>query len=523
MKRAVLWLLAALALPLFAAPRPKLIVLIVAEQFRPEYLERLRPAFGPGGFNRLLKGGAVFRECRYEHLATFPASGAAVLATGAYPERHGIVGEYWYDRKTRRVVRAAEDLNTTLAGSPLGTRVPGASPHHLAVPTLADELRLASGGRGGRTVSISLRDQTAVMLGGFRPAGCYWMDDAARFVTSSYYRDTLPSWAAAFQQGHQALRYRGRPWKALDGPESAPPLRVLDGQGADGVRDFLATYLASPLALEDQFDFARETVESEGLGNERAPDLLVLSLSSLYLLGLETGADSPLVRDMVLRLDRKLEEFFIWLDARLGPEQTWIVFTATQGLPSLTETLKVEGLPAGRVAGEQIVQAVNTRLAALFGRGSYVEKYIFPSLYLRPESVPPERFPDLARAAGEAALNVAGVAAYRAVPAGPGVLTPEAAALFARSLFPGRSGDVVLAYQPNYGERYGEGRGVSTGSYYGYDTRVPLLLYGAAFRAQTFDRPVQPIDLAATLAAALDIAPPAASTGRVLVEALKER
>jgi hypothetical protein len=108
-------------------------------------------------------------------------------------------------------------------------------------------------------------------------------------------------------------------------------------------------------------------------------------------------------------------------------------------------------IPAGRVAGEQVALAVNTRLTALFGKNSYVEKYVFPSLYLRTESVPPERFPDLARAAGEAALNVAGVAGYRAVPAGPGGLTPESAALFARSLFPGRSGDVVLAYQPNSG------------------------------------------------------------------------
>jgi hypothetical protein len=361
------------------------------------------------------------------------------------------------------------------------------------------------------------------MLGGFKAAGCYWMDEAARFITSSFYRDTLPGWAASFQEAHPALRFRGRPWKALEAPEAAPPLRMIDGQGAEGVRDFLATFLASPLAMEEQFDFARQAVESENLGRGRSTDLLVLSLSSLYLLGVEVGADSPLVRDMVLRLDRKMEEFFSWIDERVGADETWIVFTATQGLASLPETLQVEGVPTGRVPGEEIVRAVNARLSSALGRGSYVDRYVFPSLYLRREALADNPLPEVARRAGEAVLTVPGVAGYLAPSAGPGVLTPESAALFARSLFPGRSGDLVLAYQPYYCERYGNGRGVSTGSYYAYDTRVPLLLYGPAFRAQTFEQPVQPIDLAATLAAALEIAPPAAASGRALTKALKER
>jgi predicted AlkP superfamily pyrophosphatase or phosphodiesterase len=483
----------ALAAALAAAPRPKLLVLIVAEQCRADYLEH------SGGFRKLLSGGAWFRECRYEYAATYPASGAAVLATGAYPERNGIVAEQWYDRRAKRVVRASEDLAAPSVSSP----------RRLVGTTLADQMRLA--GRS-RAVSISLRDQTAVMLGGRRPAGCYWMDAAGRFVSSPYYSDPLPAWANKFVQDRPALRLRGRPWRALDARDDAPPLRVIDGPR---IEDFLATYLASPLAVDEQFDFARETVAAEELGQGPGTDLLALSISSLYLLGLETGADSPLVRDIMARLDRRVEEFVSWLEQRLGAGNVWVVFTATQGLAESPGALEASGIPTGRIAGEQIAGAVNARLGELFGRANYVEKFVFPSLYLRPEAIGALRAEDVSRVAGEAALGVHGVADYWGA-------DRTGDRRLARGRFPGRSGDLLLVYQPYFWERYGDARGLTTGSYYAYDARVPLVLYGPAFRHRAFAQPVEAVDLAPTLAAALKIAPPSSTTGRVLVEALEE-
>jgi len=507
------------------AAGPKLVVLMVAEQFRPDYLDRYRASFSAGGFNRLWKGGAVFRRCRYEYLATFPASGAAVLATGAYPEHNGIVAEHWYDRRLRRVVSAVEDPEQALVGSDRPSR-PAASPRNLVGTTLADQWRLATGGRS-RAVSISLRDQTAALLAGFRPAGCYWLDGAGRFVTSTYYAQALPEWVTAFHKTHPALRLRGQVWKALGALDSAPPLRRIDGEGAGGLRDFFLNYLASPLAIEEQFQFARQAVIGEQLGQGPAGDLLTLSLSSLYLLGLEAGADSPLMRDMVARLDRHVEEFLKFLDDRLGAGNYWVAFTATQGVMELPETVEAEGIRGGRVAGENVAAAVNARLSEAFGPDSYVEKYLFPSLYLRREAARKvagkERTPaaELARLAGEAALAVTGVAGYFAPRGGASFASPESAALLARSAYPERSGDLLIAYQPYYSERYGDGRGVSPGSFYSYDAQVPLILYGPAFRAGVFDGPASPADLAPTLAAALEIPPPSSATGRPLVEALK--
>lgn len=492
------------------APRPKLTVLLVAEQFRPDYLDRHRPSFSNGGFNRLLKGGAVFRQCRHAYMATFPASGAAVIATGAYPELTGIVAERWYDRRNRRVVSAVEDSDYVLIGSDQPRRT-GASPRNLMATTLADQLRLATGGRS-RVVSISLRDQTAVLLGGLKPAGCYWLDETGRFVTSSYYRESLPSWVVEFEKSHPASRFQGRAWKALDAKEPAPPLRLIDRKEA---------YLASPFAVDEEFDLAREAIVAEHLGQGSASDLLVLSLSSLYFLGIETGADSPLMRDLILRLDRRLEDFLSWLDARLGADNVWIVFTATQGLAESPEALHPRGIPAGRVSGEEIAAAVNARLTAAYGRDQYVERYVFPSLYLRREVV--ERLPDAPRLAGEAALSVPGVAGYLVPNGAASFQTPETIRPVARSWMQDRAGDVLIAYLPFHTELFADGRGVSPGSFYSYDTRVPLVLYGAAFRAQVFERPVSPADVAPTLAAALEIPPPSSSTGQVLAQAFKDR
>jgi len=504
------------------AARPKLLVWIVAEQFRPDYLERYRGWFSAGGFNRLLNGGAVFRQCRYEYLSTFPASGAAVLAAGAYPERNGIVAEYWYDREARRVVRAVEDPRHEIVGAGPPRR-PGASSHRLAAPTLPDQLRLATGGRS-RTVSISLRDQTAVLFAGRRPSGCYWPDETARWVTSTACAAEMPSWAAEFNRSRSALRFRGQPWRAHGVKDSAPPLRLLDGEGARGLEDFFAVYRASPFALEEQFDFARAALDGETLGRGDSTDQLVLSLSSLYLLGLETGADSPLLRDLVVRLDRKLEEFLAALDSRLGANNFWVVFTATQGLSELAEAVEPNGIPAGRVRGEELAAAVNARLSAALGRDSYVEKYVYPFLYLRRGVLEKlgARAAEAVELAGEAARGLPGVAAYYPPSRGAG-LSPETAAPFARSIYPGRSGDLLIAYQPYFSERHGEGRGVATGSWYSYDTHVPLVFYGPPFRAQVFERLVSPADVAPTLAAALEIAAPASTTGRPLAEALKDR
>ena len=502
-------LLPAIGLHATAFPRSNLVVLIVAEQFRADYLDLYGPSFSTGGFRRLLSEGSVFPRCRFDHAVTLAAPNAATLATGAYPEIHGIVADRWYDRDASKVVSAVESG-------------PGEapSPGRLIGSTLADQLRLATLGRS-RVVAVSDRPGPAVLLAGRRPVGCYWKDSRGRFATAPYYRDALPEWVKVFNAQNGVSRNAGRPWTALDARPDALPLRVLH-LGTPGEQNgYRGLYRSSPFAAEEVLDLARKAIQEEQLGRRGHTDLLIINLTAPALLALETGSYSPLMRDMVLRLDKMIADFLVSLDEAIGLDNAAVVFTALHGTPPLPESLRREGLPAGRVDGGLVVEAMNERLAMEFDGEVFVEKYVWPFVYLSEAArqLDPARRRAVIETAGEAAADVTGVAGYYAP--GIGAVPSALHKQLRRSRHSSRSGDLMLLYEPNFSEDYGQGRGTSSGSPYRYDTDVPLIFLGPAFRAQRFEPVVDAASVAPTLAVLLGIAPPGAATGRVLTEALR--
>ena len=494
-----------------ASARPNLVVLIVAEQFRADYLDRYAQSLSAGGFNRLLSQGAVFPRSRFDHAVTLGAPNAAVLVTGAYPELHGIIADRWYERRAKKLVAAVE-----------GDRVGGVSKPKLVGSTIADQLRLATLGRS-RVVAVSDRAAPALLLAGRRPFGCYWKDAEGRFTSGGAQSDSLPEWVQAFNALNSTRRYAGYPWRAVDALPDSLPLRVLHlGTGAQ--RDgFRALYRSSPFAAEEIFALAQEAIQEEALGRRGHPDLLIINLSAPALLALETGAYSPLMRDMVLRIDRMIAAFLATLDEQIGLHNAAVVFTALHGTPPLPESLRKEGLPAGRVAGAAVVDAMNEALAARFGPDVFVEKYVWPFVYLSAIAGKRQsaRRREIIAAAGEAAMGVTGVAAYYA----PGLDSAPSAlrGRLERSWNPVRSGDLMLVYEPFFTEDYGPGRGTTSGSPYRYDTDVPLIFLGAAFKADRFEAVADAASVAPTLAAVLGISAPSSATGRILTQALVPR
>ena len=498
-----------------AAQRPNLVVLLVAEQFRADYLDLYEPEFSTQGLGRLLTQGAIFRRCRYDHLTTLAAPGAAILATGAYPELNGIVGNRWYDRAEKQLVGAVEEnLSYPAQGSPSDVPV---SPDRLMGSTFADELRLATEGRA-RVVAVSDSPAPPVLLAGRRPLGCYWMNRAGSFTTSRYYSPSVPEWVERFNQEHPPLRLLGSPWPALGA--SGRPLRILGNPAQRDFEDFLSLYRASPFAIDETLAFATQAMEAEGLGQGSHTDLLIVNLSATARLGLETGAYSPLMRDLLLRLDRSLGDFLDSLDERIGLGNVAVVFTATHGVPPLPSRAREIGLKAGRVSGEDVVEAMNAALSERFGPRASVAKYVYPFVYLNDgtRALPePERRGRIA-VAGEAAARLEGVAGYYA----PDQSSTPSATLprLRRSWYAPRAGDFMLIYEPYYVEDYSRGRGTTSGSYYRYDTDVPLIFLGRRFKAGRFDHDVDATSVAPTIAAVLDTAAPSLATGRVLSEAL---
>src|SRR5262249_54320660 len=198
------------------AGKPRLAVLVVFDQLRGDYLQRWQELYAPdGGFHRLHREGAWFQNCHYPYAHTVTAAGHASLLTGCSPDRHGIVGNEWYDRSAgAKVYCVAEHYEQVPAGAS-GSRHGGGSPGRLLAPTVGDQLQPPTGGQA-RVVSLSFKDRSAVLPAGRRPDACYWLDTGTgNFVTSIYYRGRPHSWVTEFNNGRPADRWRGQVWNRL--------------------------------------------------------------------------------------------------------------------------------------------------------------------------------------------------------------------------------------------------------------------------------------------------------------------
>lgn len=467
---------------------PKLLVLLALEEFRPDYLERNRPAFGKNGLRRLADEGCYFPDCRMS-ASSFTASGLATLSTGAWPQLHGIIADNWYDPVTRRIVRAR--------------------PEALQATSLADQVALDS---KSRTFVIGLEGTHAALLAGRNPAALFAMDARGEYVV----RGSAPvSWFGAFQRANRPDNLLNAAWMALGARPDSHPLRVLTYDPARP-QDFIFLYQASPFGQAAQFELVREVIVQERLGQGGGIDFLVVTPGSTSLLGYDVGADSPLIDQLVLHLDREVEKLVDTLNASVGNGNYVLVFTAAHGGPP-----QPGANPRAAVSGEAVARAVEKALAERF-KAVTVDRYLYPFLYLR---IPPALAADrrqIRAAAAQAALQVPGVAGYFTAD-GDCSHGGEWQQRFRNSFHVLRSGDVMLSYAPGWVEDFGAGRGISYGSLYNYDCRVPLILYGwqSQLRPRSYERPVQAIDVAPTMARIAGLGYPSSTTGRVLAEAFE--
>ncbi len=530
---------------LFSAPatgpqRPRLVLLLVMDQFRQEYLVRHRASFVPGGFNLLLERGAVFSNCHYLYASTLTAPGHTVIATGSYPNASGIIGNEWFDRASGRYTTAERDPAEKLLGAEKAS--PGASPRWLIGSTLADELRLATGGQG-RVISISGKARSAILPGGKGANAAYWFEEDTLYaISSSYYAKDLPGWVKQFNAQNWAEQSSGKPWGPADRPNAEPFTTFPKATDAAERRKLARAVTESPFATDAQFALARAAVENEKLGSGPATDLLALSVSAIDKVGHDFGADSPRTRDTILRADRAIAEFLRFLDSRIGLDHVWIGFSADHGIAPMPEVAQQVRLDAGRVPNQAVVRKIETTLSQVYrasqagdsgasaGGASnsaaekWVENYSVPHLYLNQAVIRKRQLDsaEVARRAADAVLELGSFAAVftRAELAGcrPG---PDLLGKVCLSYHQERGGDLYLVFKPFWMYELSDNpKGVAHGTPYSYDTHVPLILFGAPFRAGAYYAPASPADLAVTLAAALGINAPALATGRVLAEAL---
>ena len=500
---------------------PKLVVILIIDQFRGDYLERYHSEFGPNGFRLFTDRGAYFPACYYQYANTRTAPGHATIATGAYSPAHGIFSNDWWDPAQKRMVSSVEDSATKLIGAEV--EGVGASPHNLLAGTLGDELRLATQGQS-RVYGIALKERAAILSTGYSANGAFWIDaDSGAWLTSTYYMSAPPRWLLAFNGGDSAKKYLNQEWKDTDGTllASTAPHNFDNGKPVP----YYELVGSTPFGNDYEFDFARELIQQEKLGYGAVTDLLVISLSANDILGHMSGPDAPEMRAMALALDRQIGDFVSFLNQQYGQGQFWIVLTADHGVAPLHATDKHLNLPAQSPSSADLRSRLNQELSSrLRKQGEYVRSVSYPIVFVNSEAFPPNVSESEAEADVAEAMKSNGfLNAFTKEQMSNGELPPTPLGhLYLNSYSP--YGGAWVMGVPTPFSYVAAGIDIANhGAPYSYDQHVPLAFYGPAFKPGVYRDQVEPIDLAPTLAVMLGINKPTSSSGRVLTEAIAQR
>jgi predicted AlkP superfamily pyrophosphatase or phosphodiesterase len=546
-------------------PHTRLVLLVVVDQFRYDYLERFGDLFAANGIRRLLRDGASWSEANYDHAPTYTAPGHATLMTGTWPSENGIVANNWFERETGKRVSSVTDDETLLLGGKAGEK--GSSPRRLLASTLGDELRLATNDRS-KVIGISVKNRSAILPAGRRANAAYWFSlNTGNMVSSTYYFNRLPAWVERFNAARMADKFYGARWDRLlpeaeylkragaDAPAwedintakdtNTFPHIVTGGAKAPG-KDFYKALDYTPFTNDLLVAFAGQAIENESLGADNDTDFLSVSFSGNDYVGHRFGPYSQEVMDVTLRVDRQIAELLDEVDARVGLRNTLVVFTADHGVAPIPEHAAAINLPGRRIREHDVLKAITAAIKERYGRKretfEYIQMFkyndteldgiINSNIYLNMAALKHDGVDvdELSRVVGEAALSVPGTARYftRAqFEAGAIPPTDIIARRMLHGFYPQRSGDVVILYQP-YSILFSDPddptdpRDAAThGSPYSYDTHVPLIIAGNNLKPGRYIEAATPADIAPTLANILGLQAPSSATGRVLVEAVK--
>jgi hypothetical protein len=486
------------------AEHPKLIVIVIVDQMRADYLERFG-SHETGGLHFFNTRGANFVNANYEHMPTETCLGHSVLLSGRNPARTGIVANEWYDRDAGRMAYCVEDANSPLLGEP-GEAV---SPKNLLGDNFADWLE--SSYPGARVISISLKDRAAIAMAGHHPQAVLWFShETGNFVTSRYYGDQIPAWVQEFNNRHMVNSYAGQQWVPLLPSDS--PAKQVEGQFPHLMPEQVGHQLnnavyGSPFGDELLEAFAEHAITANHLGENQsnAPDVLAIGFSSNDAVGHAYGPDSPEIADEQIRLDRTLGRLMQVLNARLGADNILWVLSADHGAePAPEAELQLRGNKAARrlpfsVALESIQSQLNAGFKITGDMHWFAGKTDTMLYFDRAELA---RHNISVAAASEMLAkqvkNVPGIDGFYDVThleSVDGWIGP----VLRNSVFPKRSGDVY--YLPSQWTLFSsKPTGTSHGDPWPYDRHVPLVFAGWHIKAQRLASSVQVADLAPTLA-----------------------
>ncbi|WP_035076433.1 alkaline phosphatase PafA [Anditalea andensis] len=476
------------------APKPKIVVGIVVDQMRQEYIYKFQERYADGGFNRLVREGYMMKNAHYNYIPTYTGPGHASVYTGTTPSTHGIIGNDWFVRKLNGTIYCAGDSTVSNVGGSLNSGQ--ISPRNMLTTTITDELRFSSNKRS-KVVGVAIKDRGAAL-----PAGhlgdAYWFDaSTGEFMTSTYYYNELPDWVKEFNNRRLPEAYLSQSWQTLypidsyiqsiedtndfegtfTGKETTDfPYHLPDLMESNGGLGLIST---TPFGNSLTLDMAYAAIEGEQLGMGDETDFLAVSFSSPDYIGHKFGPTSVELEDNYLRLDLELEKFLNYLDSTYGENEYLVFLTADHGVAEIVEYMQSENVPAGRLNSRFITTQLKGFTNQMYGEGEWISNVSNEQIYLN-KDLAKEKGLDLEemqKDLAEFVLRFDGIKeAYTASDLKRMSYTEGRKHLLQMGFNHKASGDVMMVLEPGW--LSSTWKGTTHGTGFNYDTHVPVIFYG---------------------------------------------
>ncbi len=526
----------------YSQKKPKLVVGIVVDQMRQEYLYRFDGKFSEGGFKRLVGNGYMLKNAHYNYVPTYTGPGHASIYSGTTPAVHGIIGNDWWDKNAKKSVNCVEDDRYKAVGNPEGNG--DVSPWRLLSTTITDELKLFTQKRA-KVIGISMKDRGAVLPAGHMANAAYWYDSkTGKFISSTYYLTALPTWVDAFNAQKLADNYLNQTWNTLlpiaqyteSGPDESPYERKLQGAKAmfpynlKDLRKANGDYeLLVNSAMGDDLltEFAKATLSGEQLGKDNDTDFLTISYSTPDYIGHGTGPNSVELEDTYLRLDRNIEDLLKKLDQEVGKGEYVVFLTADHAVVDVPQSLKDNKIPAGNFPLANVEAGLNDHLQKYFPGKKVIDRISNDQVFLNQEL-----FAGDPKSSGiDLLIATELITNYLQATEGVAQVYPKAIikqgnyseggtkGMIIRGYNFKRSGDIIYQLEPGWITGGGP-QGTTHGSSYTYDTHVPILFYGSGIKQGSSSQYHTITDIAPTLSVLLQIKFPSGCTGQPVSEML---
>lgn len=519
--------------------KPKLVVGIVIDQMRYDYLDRYWNKFSDDGFKKIVNGGFNCKNTHYNYMPTYTGPGHASIYTGTTPENHGIIANDWYNKKTKKMIYCAEDTTVKTIGS--SSKEGLMSPKNMVTTTITDQLKLNTNFKG-KVIGVSLKDRGAILPAGHKADAAYWFEgkNTGKWISSSYYLNQLPKWVQEVNKKNSANTYLSKPWNTLL-PIAEYSESIADNNPYEGIfkgektptfphnlpalRDSNENYSLiknTPFGNNITTEMALAAIVGENLGDDLFTDFLAVSYSSPDYIGHQYGPMSVEVQDNYLRLDQDIAQLLTFLESKFAKNDVLIFITADHGAVDVPQFLIDNHIPAGYFDKKKMVADLKTFCLTKWN-ADLIENISNGNVFLNHEIIAKNNLntTQIEQNLANYLLTFEGVSqTFTATTLKTTVITENIAANIQRGFNQVRSGDVVYVLASGW-INAGYSTGTTHGSPYHYDTHVPLIWYGNQIPAGETTKKVVIPDIAATLAVLLNINAPSACTGNPIKDLIK--